>query len=169
MDLLGLTDKFRKLGCHIVPANGKSELYRPLLISKLMKIPTYLIFDSDGEENNTTKRIKHEKDNKILLKLVDGEYQTPFPDDNVWGKGFTVWKSDIGKIVKNELGSLEWDKYSNKVNQKYDQIGGLNKNSLFISSVLYEASLEQNFSESLRKICEMILEEDNFVCFDCNY
>lgn len=169
MNLLDLTDEFRKLGCHIVPANGKSELYKPLLISKLMKIPTYLIFDSDGEEKNPSKRIMHEKDNKLLLKLVDGEYQTPFPEDNVWGKGFTVWKTDIGKIVKNELGSIEWEKYSNKVNGEYDHIGDLNKNSLFIGSVLYEAWLEKNISESLKKICEMILEEDNFVCFDCNF
>lgn len=166
-NLLDKADDFRRLGCHIVPANGKSELLRPLVISKHMKIPTYLVFDSDADKpDRSGSRAKHEKDNKALLRLVSGDEGTPFPDETVWGTGYTVWHSDIGAVVKDEIGTEEWTKYRNKADQLYGQVGDLNKNSLHIGASLAFAFEDGKRSDALENICKNILDTENFIPFN---
>ena len=161
-NLLHLSEEFRRLGCHIVPANGKSELLRLLVLSNHMKIPTYLIFDSDADKQNAY----HETDNKSLLKLVGGDNNTPFPPDTVWGKGYTVWHSDIGAVVKDEIGADDWISYQNQADQLYGQVGNLKKNSLHIGASLAFAWENGKRSTSLEKLCSKILELDNTIPFN---
>lgn len=165
-NLLDLSDEFRRLGCHIVPANGKSELHRPLVICNHMKIPTYLIFDSDADKpDRNGSQAKHEKDNKSLLKLVGGDDGTPFPPDTVWGTGYTIWHSDIGTVVKNEIGADDWINYRNQADQLYGQVGDLKKNSLHIGASLAFAWDNGKRSASLEALCSKILELDNTIPF----
>lgn len=165
-NLLDKADDFRRLGCHIVPANGKSELLRPLVISNHMKIATYLVFDSDADKpDRNGSRAKHEKDNMALLKLAGGDEETPFPDQTVWGTGFTAWHSDIGAVVKDEIGADKWTQYRNKADQLYGHVGDLKKNSLHIGASLAFALEDGKRAESLEKLCSKILEQDNFIAF----
>jgi len=166
-DLLDLSDNFRCLGCHIIPANGKSELLRPLAISKQMKIPTYLIFDSDATKKYRMEiKKKHENDNRALFKLIGACNTTPFPLQTVWGKGYTVWSSDIGTVVEDEIGKTHWGKYQNQANQLYGHIGHLKKNSLHIGASLAYAWEDNRRSKSLEKLCKKILEPDNYIPFN---
>jgi hypothetical protein len=53
---LGITkrlDEYRRLGCHIVPAECKSNIPTLLAIARLIRIPTFVVFDSDS---NTEER-----------------------------------------------------------------------------------------------------------------
>src|SRR3990172_226026 len=77
LNLLGKWDEYRRIGCHVVPVNGNRELLRPLVIAKHMHIPTFLVFDSDSDEQNPERRSQHEKDNKALLALVDKAGENP--------------------------------------------------------------------------------------------
>ncbi len=166
-NLLDLSEKFRRLGCHIVPANGKSELLRPLVISNHMKIPTYLIFDSDADKpDRNGSQAKHEKDNKSLLKLVGGDDNTPFPPGTVWKQGYTAWHSDIGAVVENEIGADDWKNYRNQANERYGQVGNLKKNSLHIGASLAFAWEKGKRSASLEALCSKILEPDNAIPFN---
>ena len=64
LNLLDRSDDYRRLGCHIVPANGKSELLQPLVIARHMRIPTYLVFDSDADKpDKNGRKARHKKDN----------------------------------------------------------------------------------------------------------
>ena len=165
-NLLDKSDEFRRLGCHIVPANGKSELLRPLVISKHMKIPTYLLFDSDDDKTDRNgRRTKHEKDNKALLKLVGEAEGDAFPDETVWGKGFTIWHSDIGAVVEEEIGAEDWLNYQNQADQRYGQVGGLKKNSLHIGASLVFAWNGGKRSKSLERLCLEILDPKNVIQF----
>ena len=167
LKLLGLSDEFRRLGCHIVPANGKSELLRPLVISNHMKIPTYLIFDSDADKpNKGGSQAKHEKNNKALLKLVGGDVNTPFPSGTVWGKGYTVWHSDIGTVVKDEIGEANWSNYRDQADQLYGQVGDLKKNSLHIGASLAFAWEDGKRAVSLEALCSKIIDIDNTIPFN---
>ena len=97
----GLLDKFddcRRMGCHIVPVNGKSQLLMPLIIAKHMNIPTYVVFDADSDQRKFQD--KHKKDNKAILSLLGESGQDPLPNATVWGSGFTMWHSDIGPICQ---------------------------------------------------------------------
>ena len=81
LNLLEKSEEYRRMGCHIVAGNGKSELLQPLVIAKHMKIPTYLVFDADADKpDKHDSQAKHEKDNKALLTLVGKLDEDPMPN-----------------------------------------------------------------------------------------
>ena len=164
LHLLGQYDEYRKKGCHVVPTNGKSELIRPLVIAKHMGIPTYVVFDADADKldkNGSWK--KHESDNKALLSLLGVPAQNPMPDSTIWGKGFTMWRSDIGNVVEADIGKEDWEKFRGEADRRYGQAGGLKKNTLHIGASLTFAWNEGKSSDNLERLCDAILNADNQV------
>ena len=63
MQQSGKWERFRRLGCHFVLANGKMSLSRPLAISIGFGIPAFTIFDADGNQTNANERKNHVRDN----------------------------------------------------------------------------------------------------------
>lgn len=167
MNLLELSDEFRRLGCHIVPVNGKSQLIQPVVIAKHMRIPTYLVFDSDGDKPDVNgSRSKHKKDNIALLNLSNVLNPDPFPSDSFWGPGITMWNSDIGKIVETEFGRKDWGEYQDRADRRYGQIGGLKKNTLHIGTSLAFAWEDGKRSDNLRRLCKEILNPENLISYE---
>lgn len=164
LHLMGKWEEYRRTGCHIVPVNGKSELIQPLVISKRMGIPTYVVFDSDADKpDHSGSRAKHEKDNKALLALLGRAGENPMPPATVWGCGFVMWQSDIGSIVKGEIGEANWAAYSAEADKAYGQAGGLQKNVLHIATALEQAWKAGKRSACLERVCMEILDPTNCV------
>src|SRR4029077_3543639 len=111
LNLLGKWDEYRRIGCHVVPVNGKRELLQPLVIAKHMRIPTFIVFDSDSDEQKPDRRLQHEKENKALLTLVGKESENPMPTASLWGAGFVMWHPNIGVVVSEEIGVADWQAY----------------------------------------------------------
>jgi len=109
MHLSGLWNDYRRSGCHLVPAHGKSCLIEPLVVAELLQIPVFVLFDSDGNKANPGERAKHEKDNREILRLVGGDDTQPFPKDTVWGARYVQWPTNIGDQLKAEVGQTAWD------------------------------------------------------------
>lgn len=164
---LSLHDKsgdFRRLGCHIVPVNGKSELLQPLVIAKHMRIPTYIIFDADADKpDKSGSRAKHERDNRALLSLVGNSNGDPMPTAIVRGTGFTMWHSDIATVIESEVGADEWATYRARADVQYGHAGGLKKNSLHIGARLAFAFEAGKSIPSLQRLCNEILDVANCV------
>ena len=160
-ELLGRLDDYRRMGCHIVPVNGKSQLPLSLIIAKHMNIPTYVVFDADSDQENYQD--KHEKDNKAILSLLGEAQQDPMPNTTVRGSGFTMWHSNLGAAVKNDIGEDKWKLLQEKADSMYGQAGSLRKNSLHIGATLALAWDEGRQSESLKRLCEEILKPENHV------
>lgn len=164
LNLLDRSDDFRRIGCHIVPANGKSELLQPLVIARHMGIPTYLIFDSDADKpDKSGSRAKHEKDNKALLKLAGHPDGDPMPAATVCGTGFTMWHSDIGAVVETEIGTDDWATYRAEADKRYGHAGGLRKNSLHIGASLAFAWEAGKRPPSLERLCSEILDLEHSI------
>lgn len=164
MNLLEKFEQYHRIGCHVVPASGKSELLQPLVIAKHMGIPTYLVFDADADKEHTEENeIRHRKDNSALLAIVGDLNADPMPDEAQWGRGFTMWHSDIGTTVKNEIGVKAWAAYQEKADQLYGQAGALRKNSLHIGASLAFAWEDRKYSSSLEKLCQAILSPNNSI------
>ena len=157
LHLLGLWEKWRQVGGHIVPVNGKSELLQPLSIAQLMQVPTFVIFDADGTEKDAQKRQRHEADNKRLLTLLGQNPVVPFPADTLWHPTFVVWRDNMGTAIQADYDSADWQKWKDAAEQAHGQIGGLNKNSLFISDILAKAWDTGKPSATLKKLCETML------------
>ena len=154
LNLLEKSEEYRSTGCHIVAANGKSELLQPLVIAKHMKIPTYLVFDADADKSDKNgSKAKHERDNKALLTLVDKPNEDPMPSQTIWGDGFTFWHADIGAVVEAEIGEEDWGKFHAEADKCYGHASGLRKNALHIGASLAFAWEADKRSDSLVLTC----------------
>ena len=163
LNLMNKEDEFRRLGCHIVPVNGKSELLQPLLIARHMQIPTYVIFDADADkEDRNGSKAKHQKDNRALLTVLGKERADPMPKATLSDQGFTIWNSDIGTIVKNDIGEAKWKEYREQANVSYGHVGKMQKNSLHIGASLTFAWEDQKHSRSLKSVCNEILQPSSY-------
>ena len=164
LNLFDKADEFRRLGGHIVAANGKSELLQPLVIARHMGIPTYVVFDADADKPDKNRsRAKHEKDNRALLALLGKAGDDPLPAAISSGRGFTMWHSDIGAIVEADIGKDEWAAYRAEADQRYGHAGSLRKNSLHIGASLAFAWEAGKRPISLVQVCTAILQPDNYV------
>ncbi len=157
LHLLNTWEQYRRSGCHIVPVNGKSEMLRPVVIAKRIGTPTFVVFDSDADEQDPGKRAKHEKDNKALLALLGKANENPLPTTSVWGPGFVMWRSNIGSLVRAEIGAADWSAFQAEADKQYGHAGGLRKNTLHIGFCLTRAWESGKRSPSLERLCNEIL------------
>ena len=164
LNLLDKANEFRRLGCHIVAVSGKSELLQPLVIARQMAIPTYVIFDADADKpDKNGSQKKHRKDNRALLALLGKPEENPMPAQKCSEPGFTMWHSDIGAIVKADIGKDEWVEFRAKADKRYGHAGGLRKNALHIGASLAFAWEAGRQSNSLAQVCAAILNPHNYV------
>ena len=147
---------FRRLGCHLVPVNGKDKLVQPVAIAKLLMIPKFVVFDADGNTVRPDHRNKHEIDNKAILRLL-GSNIDAFPDNDYIGDFFAVWKNNLTDRVEQDFADGA-KIYKNAACQHYAQEGGLQKHDLFIADFLSAAFNDGNRSITLDSLCDSILE-----------
>jgi putative ATP-dependent endonuclease of the OLD family len=165
--LTGSWDAFRSTGAHVLAVNGKSELIRPLIIATKMGIPSFVIFDCDGDKISHTnpdtaasRRRLHERDNKAVLHLVGGNADEPFPVQNVIAERYAVWPHDLGASIKADAGA-EYDAAFGAASQLYGGVGNLQKNTLHICAVLNELKTAQVGLPTLDQLCEAIINFAN--------
>lgn len=155
LHLSGLWDEFRRLGCHIVPVNGKHRLIEPVAIAVELGIPAFVIFDADGDIQRHDHRARHESDNRTLQTLL-GTNVEPFPDTDVWGENHVIWQTNLADRVRRDFGD-NYKRLTEAARQHYAQEGGLEKNGLFIADWLSAARTEMLSSPTLIRLCESII------------
>jgi hypothetical protein len=159
LSLLGLWDEFRSLGCHLVQVQGKSNLIYALALANQLGLPSFTVFDADGNtpadtpEKPTGKRAKHEKDNLAILSLCAEQSPVAFPDDTHWGSNVVQWNNCIGDIVEAEVGSPELQRLKELVSGKYGIfVHDKDKNTLFIGYLMAEAWEQGKNSPTLEPV-----------------
>lgn len=154
--LAGKWNEFRQKGIHIVPAGGKSHISYALVIAQGLKIPVFTVFDADGDD--TKNAALHEKDNVLLMKLLNIDHSIPFPKDILWGERAAVWPFNIGETIKAGINPEKLKGYEDKASALYGHAGGLKKNSLHVGSKLQFAFEDGNRPACLDQLCEVILK-----------
>lgn len=161
--LTGQWQIFRARSAHIVAVNGKSELIRPIIISQKMDIPSFVIFDCDGDKlthNNPdtarSRRADHERDNKALFTLLDMPDANPFPESPVCGVRYAAWPADLGSVVKDEAG-IHWGPAGEVASRECGGVGGVQKNTLHIGARLRELQRLGASTTSLDNLCQAIV------------
>jgi len=147
--------EFRRLGCHLVPVNGKDKLIQALAIAVELGIPAFIVFDADGNVQRQDQRIKHERDNHALISLLGTAYNN-FPVGNCCAGNHAIWQSNLTEVVKADFG-VDYQRLTNAARINYAQEGGLEKNELFIADWLTAARAETLASRSLTQLCQTIL------------
>lgn len=155
-----LTDNysmFRKYGCHIVPAGGKSEMIKPLAMAKVLGIPCFVIFDADTNKTNSSEITRHKQDNKLIQELLECPKADEWPTANILGENFAIWKTKLADVVKDEFND-KWEKYQCQAEEYYGNAGGLNKNPLLIARILETAWDDKVVSSVLSALCQRIVD-----------
>jgi putative ATP-dependent endonuclease of OLD family len=156
LHLSGQWTEFRRLGCHIIPVNGKDKLIQPLAIAKELGIPVFVVFDADDDTTNPVHRPKHERDNKALLALLS-VMSAPFPATHVCGADHAIWKTNLTEVVDVDFGT-DAPIYKEAARLHYAHEGGLDKHDLFIADWLSAAHAEGKTSNTLGELCTAILK-----------
>jgi predicted ATP-dependent endonuclease of OLD family len=158
MNLLGKADDLRRVGCHVVSADGKSSLFIPMAIVKELGIPTFLIFDADtNAPEKDGAREMHRKDNLALLRLAGIDNPDPLPAATVWGDHAVMWCTEFGREIEADFLAEDWRRLSEQVEARFGHIGGLKKNPLFIADLLEAAWSQGLKSQRLKELCNRIL------------
>lgn len=155
LHLSGMWREFRKLGCQLIPVNGKDKLIQPLAISIELGSPVFVLFDADGNTTRPDHRVKHERDNSALISLL-GATHAPFPASDVFAHNHTIWSTNLTSVVKADFGN-EYERLTNSARRNYAEEGGLEKNDLFIAEWLSSAREAGLSSPALSQLCNSIL------------
>ncbi|MCA6439395.1 MAG: AAA family ATPase [Sediminibacterium sp.] len=155
-ELEGKSSEYRKLGCHLINADKKSNIIEPLAVARLLNLDSFLVFDLDTDAVKQEHQDEHKRDNKKLLTIQGHEAEAEWPGntikkDNLWG-----WKTNLGNEVKAEIAN--WQKYFDKACLEYGNAGGLQKNPLVIARTLELAWLEDEKSQTLITLVESIIK-----------
>ncbi|MBI4322555.1 MAG: AAA family ATPase [Chloroflexi bacterium] len=155
LHLSGQWSEFRRLGCHLIPANGKNKLIQPLAIAVELGLPIFVVFDADENVHNPDIRPKHECDNRALISLL-GATHPPFPQANTIESNYAIWQTSLGDAVKADFGA-DYDRLTNAARSAYANEGGLEKNDLFIAEWVAAGHNEGMTSATLQQLCRAIL------------
>jgi predicted ATP-dependent endonuclease of OLD family len=159
---LVITDRlkdFRRLGCHIVPTNGKDDLPQPIAIAKQLGIPCFVVFDSDA--NVEPKWLEmNKRHNAAILHVLGYTGDEPLPKATVWKDDSVMWHTDIGDAVAGDVGADVWSKMREEVKKKYSlhAKGDLSKNGILIGHVLAEAADAGHKFPTLEKLVTAIIK-----------
>lgn len=147
-------DEFRRLGCHIVPCGGKNSMIQPLAIAKMLGIPTFAVFDADGND----KTPQHERDNLAIMRLSQVVSPEPFPSTILRTDNVHVWPTKIGSDVRSDLGENQWSEAAERVRTAMKiEVRNLHKNPSFIGYILVDAWEHGARSDELGGLCEAII------------
>src|SRR5262249_13182655 len=149
LSLMDKWDEFRSLGGHLIPVHGKSHLIQALAIAEEFDLPSFVVFDCDGDtpaddpndpKKQTSRRTQHEKENTAIFKLAGIARPEPFPAKIVKLPHLFAWPTKLGDIIEQEIGKHQLMKIRDKVrNERGINVPDMNKNSLFIGYVMAEA------------------------------
>lgn len=147
--------EFRRLGCHLIPTNGKDKLIQPLAIAVELGVPIFVVFDADGGTTRPDHRVKHARDNHAIISLL-GAAHDDFPAANICSGNHAIWTTNLTEVVKSDFGE-NYVRLANAARVNYAQEGGLEKNDFFIADLLTAARAEGLSSPILAQLCQTIL------------
>jgi len=164
--LKNLWESYRRSGCYIVPVNGKSEMIRPAIIAQGLRIPVLAIVDADGDKvEDKNIRTRHHRDNTALLRLFKGDATDLFPITTQWLDNLVLWPSDLADTAKREFiealgiqGKERFEELQTCARAGCGDAGDLDKNALYIGTLLSLLVDKNVTSRSLDMVCEKIIK-----------
>ena len=106
------------LGITIVPAGGKNNIDRPVVVFRGLGIPTYFIFDADSRHQGTNKEENSITSNHLFLRLA-GIPVEDFPLTGIYDT-WAVFNDELESEFKLALGEVQFNRLRQTV---ADQLG----------------------------------------------
>jgi putative ATP-dependent endonuclease of OLD family len=132
----GHWDDFRRLGCHFVICNGKTNMSRPLVIANGLGLPTFVVFDGDCDKATEDMNDEHCRDNRCLLNLL-GADDGPVQKTTLIKRNFVMWRTQIMEEIRVEVGKQEWDETEQSARVAFKlQAGVRRKNPMLVAATV---------------------------------
>lgn len=97
-----------KYGIPIIDAEGKSNISKIYSVLNSFKINTFTIFDCDGDESNSTKKLKHNEQNQILFKLFNHTCENNFPSSTIIENDFACYPFNLEDVITKDIPSYNF-------------------------------------------------------------
>jgi predicted ATP-dependent endonuclease of OLD family len=150
---------FRRYGCHFIVCEGKTNLSRPLAIAKSLDIPVFVVFDADSDKKKNEEKEKNIRDNTCILNLLGIDEFDPLPNVNYWNNNVLMWSTNIGKEIKQEYGSVDWDSEFNQfINENNFSNLRASKNSYVLNRFINSKYVSGWRSELLEQLSKNIID-----------
>jgi hypothetical protein len=142
--------EFESMDIAVIPCMGKKNLHKAAAIFMALKIPTYVVWDSDEEKRKP-------EDNHRLLRLFGA------PLEDYPGKvteNFACFKRDMDTTLRQELTPDTYDSLLEqcKGDFGYDDIKQARKNPLVVKTIIEEASKIGKDCTTLKQIVTAVLK-----------
>lgn len=138
------------MGIAIIPCFGKTNLDKPAIIFRKLKIPIYVIWDSDKGKRNANPEENHH-----LLTLMN--QNTEDWPSNITDT-FACFEKDMQDILEKEIGKDVFDnliqKYKKNFSMEREQV---RKNPVALAEIIKEAKSTNHLCKTLEKIVQNII------------
>ncbi len=136
----------------VVPAGGKNNIDRPVVIFQGLGIPVYFIFDGDGQQEGSNDESSTIDRNHRYLRLA-GVGSIDFPDTQVH-ESWAVFNKEMEATIKDDIGSDAFETIRNQAASElgYDEPSKITKNIEGISrfvEIVYESGKTLDTLESI--------------------
>ena len=148
MHAKGLWGEFRRLGCHFIPCNGKTNMSRPLAIANGIGMKPFVVFDGDCDKATAKENDQQKRDNGCLLKLL-GSTNAPIQDANLFATNFVMWKSRVLDEMRGQVGEAVWNQKEQEARDKYKLQSGVQRKNPVLVSAMTELLIQANADVSL--------------------
>ncbi|RYY89977.1 MAG: DUF2813 domain-containing protein [Chitinophagaceae bacterium] len=155
LELSGMIEEFRKLGCHLINADKKEHLIEPLAIAKLLGMPAYCVFDADIDAKPDWVE-NHKKMNRQIIGVQNAVGLNEWPTTICHKRNLWLWPTHADEAIKPEIPS--WQHHAQTAALEYGNPGGLGKNALAIARTLELAWNAGERSPSLLQLVTSIVD-----------
>lgn len=126
----------------IVPADGKNNIDRPVIIFRGLSIPTFFLFDGDGQNRGKGSEEQCKKKNQQFLRLA-GVNEQDFPMTKV-KSDWAVFEKKIEHTIKSEIGDSLFTEIEKKV---ADELGITEKDKVLKNVNGAARFIEETYSQ----------------------
>ncbi len=144
------------LGIAIIPARGKNNIDRPVVIFRGFSISTYFIFDADSHDKGTKEEGETIKRNRRYLKLA-GAKEEDFPPTQV-NETWACFEDEIESYLISELGEDVFNSIRGETAKElgYDRPSNVLKNLDGSERFIQKVYTQGKSLSQLEKIVEQI-------------
>lgn len=154
----GYWDDFRRLGCHFVVCDGKTNMSRPLAIATGLGLAAFVIFDGDCDRASNAQNDEHRRDNGCLLNLL-GTEDDPIQERTLIRKNFVMWRTRILDDLRTEIGEQEWDTTEKSARAAFKLQAGVRRKNPMLVAATVELLLRKGLQmSSLEATTDALLE-----------
>lgn len=111
---------WERLGLVVIPCGGKTNMSRPLLVFRQLRVPTFAVFDGDRTEKNKKKWDSSIKSNRAIQILCGEASPKDWPSSGMQAeRGYATFEGEIEDYIKAQLG----EQYARVLHPIADEFG----------------------------------------------